>query len=511
MASTVVTANGSNATATTAGNGPPGNMFSGGWAMSQSTSPESAFIDLTVPAGVTSMRAVMRGTITPTSLGAYTVIAGVQLCDTNALGGGVKLGSHLRWDSTDAQASRRLTTNVSAAFQLPTWTIHPTDLAAFAGKSVRFFFQSVNAAANFVVSQCLIEYTTDAKVAWTPSWRQPSPTELSGINAGLGLGPAGGYQAAAPFTKMADYNTPGTMPVGLGYENQPALTLPPQANADALYYDIAVADIPATTDPAPLLEAGLKFYRKGVTGGGTYLNRIGVADVRLHLFNRTANTIIGSGSRVRDNNSLFIPQQLNEIQVRTLRAGRASTIPDGVGDDVLPAYSGTWQQALAGGELSLVVAILRYSEVVSPPSRMMVNETIFDSFANLTQGPPPGAAGCTPVRMCFGHLCQGDVSIISLAGSISLVASSPQVRHLDYEPPSAFIVTSRAPMVDNGANCLVSVPIPANTALGVGSSSYALNATADLSNGEKHSYTRTFTMPSFAPGTPPVDIATIAP
>jgi hypothetical protein len=99
MASTLVTANGSNATATVAGSGSPGDMFGAGWTMPQSTSPESAFIDLTVPAGVTSMRAVMRGTLTPLSLAAYTVTVGVQLCDTNALGGGVKLGSHLQWSS----------------------------------------------------------------------------------------------------------------------------------------------------------------------------------------------------------------------------------------------------------------------------------------------------------------------------------------------------------------------------------------------------------------------------
>jgi hypothetical protein len=247
-------------------------------------------------------------------------------------------------------AQRRMTANVAVPFQLPTWTIHPTDLAAFAGKSVRFFFQAANAQVRINVAQCVIEYTTDARVPWTLAWRQPNPTELQGIRAGLNIGVAG-FAAAGPFGKFADYNTPGTPPVGLGYENQPTLLpLPPPANADATYYDIVVADVPATTDPNPLLEAGLKFYRKGVTGGSTYLNRIGVADVRFHLFDRNANTIVGSGSRVRDTNSMLIPQQLLELQTRQFRAGRSTVIPDGIGDDIFPASAATWQQTLAHAE-----------------------------------------------------------------------------------------------------------------------------------------------------------------
>lgn len=513
MASTLVTANGSNATATIAGDGPPSNLFGAGWAMPQSTSPESAFVDLGVPAGATSMRVSMRGTITPLALGAYHVVAGVQLCNTNALGGGVKLGSHLRWDSGDADASHRLTANVSTPFYLPTWTIHPSDLQFYAGLSVRFFFQATNAAINFQIAQCFIEYTTDARVPWTLSWRTPSGPELGGINAGLGIGPAGGSAATAPFVKLADYHTPGTtLPSTHGYSNQPALTLPPQANADATFYDIVMADVPATTDPAPLLDAGLKFYRHSTTTSSTYLNKTGIADVRIYLFDRAANTIIGQGSRVRDYASLFIPQQMSEIQVRQFRAGRASVVADGVGDDIMPAYAATWTQSLAAGTLSLVVAVLRYTEVAgTPASRATINERVYDTFANLTQGPPPGAAGCTPIRICFGHLCEGDTTIISLAGSIALVSPSPLLRHGDYEPPSAFIVTSRASLTDNGSNCLVSVPIPANSALVPIGSSYALTATADLSNGEKHTYTRQFVMPFYPPGTLPVDIATIAP
>lgn len=503
MSNQTVTATGANVTASALGVGGAlaSDIFAGGWSVVAGSTPVTVFIDIPILASITAARGVLTGSINMTATGgSHSATIGSQLCDASAPGGATVTGPHLSWSTVNA--TRQLTTGVAQTFALPQWALHPSDLAAFAGKSLRLYFNLVNGTYTISVSGARLDYTFDALDPGALGARTPTSAEIATAGAYLG---SAAFAPVGTFASLTTY--PGNDPVSpsIGWQTNSAVSSPPQAGATAVYWRIAVADLPDSTDPDPLISAAVRHYRKAQSTG-TFPSAPYPRDVRLLLYDRASDRVIGEGGYFNDTHQ---PQAVTEYNLEHLWVGRGETT------DLFGPYTSSWATMLASGTLSLIYATLYYHEQGSGGvDKKAYNQDLLGAHASITLGPPPDALGCTPVKMCFGHLCQGDVSIVSASGSMQ-IALPANARHLDYEVStgtSQFVVSSRVPLTQGlvgtaDQNCLVSRPIPANSALTPGSK-YSLSATVATSNGERHSYVRSFVMPAGL-GTTAVDIETL--